>query len=160
MDNNEFDENIEEMNGAGEMPATENEGPAGEEHSHYDPSGSGDPITHKLTGMYQNWFLDYASYVILERAVPHLYDGLKPVQRRILHAMRELDDGRYNKVANVVGHTMQYHPHGDASIAGALVQMGQKDFLIDCQGNWGNILFLLLSLIQYILRTENSSLLQ
>ena len=90
--------------------------------------------------MYKNWFLDYASYVILERAVPHLNDGLKPVQRRILHAMRELDDGRYNKVANVVGHTMQYHPHGDASIGGALVQLGQKDYLIDCQGNWGNIL--------------------
>ena len=136
MDNKEFDENIEEMNDAVETPTESN----GEEHSHYNPSGNGDPITHKLTGMYQNWFLDYASYVILERAVPHLYDGLKPVQRRILHAMRELDDGRYNKVANIVGHTMQYHPHGDASIGGALVQMGQKDFLIDCQGNWGNIL--------------------
>ena len=108
-------------------------------HSNYVPPQDSSP-THKLTGMYQNWFLDYASYVILERAVPHLYDGLKPVQRRILHAMRELDDGRYNKVANVVGHTMQYHPHGDASIGGALVQMGQKDLLIDCQGNWGNIL--------------------
>ena len=95
---------------------------------------------HKLTGMYKNWFLDYASYVILERAVPHLNDGLKPVQRRILHAMKELDDGRYNKVANIVGHTMQYHPHGDASIGGALVQLGQKELLIDCQGNWGNIL--------------------
>ena len=90
--------------------------------------------------MYQNWFLDYASYVILERAVPHINDGLKPVQRRILHSMRRLDDGRYNKVANIVGHTMQFHPHGDASIGDALVQLGQKDLLIDCQGNWGNIL--------------------
>ena len=94
----------------------------------------------KLTGMYKNWFLDYASYVILERAVPHVEDGLKPVQRRILHAMRAVDDGRYNKVANIVGQTMQYHPHGDASIKDALVQLGQKDLLIDCQGNWGNIL--------------------
>ena len=94
----------------------------------------------KLTGMYKNWFLDYASYVILERAVPHVVDGLKPVQRRILHAMKVIDDGRYNKVANVVGQTMQYHPHGDASIKDALVQLGQKDLLIDCQGNWGNIL--------------------
>lgn len=94
----------------------------------------------KLSGMYQDWFLDYASYVILERAVPHIDDGLKPVQRRILHAMRRLDDGRYNKVANIIGYTMQYHPHGDASIGDALVQMGQKDLLIDTQGNWGNIL--------------------
>ena len=94
----------------------------------------------KLTGMYKDWFLDYASYVILERAVPHVEDGLKPVQRRILHSMRRLDDGRYNKVANIVGHTMQFHPHGDASIGDALVQLGQKDLLIDCQGNWGNIL--------------------
>ena len=94
----------------------------------------------KLTGMYRNWFLDYASYVILERAVPHVQDGLKPVQRRILHAMKAVDDGRYNKVANIVGQTMQYHPHGDASIKDALVQLGQKDLLIDCQGNWGNIL--------------------
>jgi len=94
----------------------------------------------KLSGMYQDWFLDYASYVILERAVPHIDDGLKPVQRRILHAMRRLDDGRYNKVANIIGYTMQYHPHGDASIGDALVQIGQKDLLIDTQGNWGNIL--------------------
>ena len=94
----------------------------------------------RLTGMYKNWFLDYASYVILERAVPHVDDGLKPVQRRILHAMKVVDDGRYNKVANVVGQTMQYHPHGDASIKDALVQLGQKELLIDCQGNWGNIL--------------------
>jgi topoisomerase-4 subunit A len=95
---------------------------------------------YHLTGMYQNWFLDYASYVILERAVPEIYDGLKPVQRRILHSMKRLDDGRYNKVANIVGHTMQFHPHGDASIGDALVQLGQKELLIDCQGNWGNIL--------------------
>lgn len=96
--------------------------------------------TPQLPDMYQMWFLDYASYVILERAVPHLGDGLKPVQRRILHSMKRLDDGRYNKVANIVGHTMQFHPHGDASIGDALVQMGQKDLLIDTQGNWGNIL--------------------
>ncbi len=98
-----------------------------------------DKVTH-LSDMFQNWFLDYASYVILERAVPHIQDGLKPVQRRILHTMKELDDGRFNKVANVVGSTMQYHPHGDASIGDALVQLGQKDLLIETQGNWGNIL--------------------
>ncbi len=94
---------------------------------------------NQLTGMYKEWFLDYASYVILERAVPHLDDGLKPVQRRILHSMKRMDDGRYNKVANIIGNTMQFHPHGDSSIGGALVQLGQKDLLIDCQGNWGNI---------------------
>lgn len=94
----------------------------------------------RVTGMYKDWFLDYASYVILERAVPAIEDGFKPVQRRIMHSLKELDDGRYNKVANVVGHTMQYHPHGDASIADAMVQIGQKDLLIDTQGNWGNIL--------------------
>ena len=99
-----------------------------------------EPKITRLNGMYQDWFLDYASYVILERAVPHVYDGLKPVHRRILHSMKQLDDGRYNKVANIVGHTMQYHPHGDASIGDALVQLGQKDLLIDCQGNWGNVL--------------------
>lgn len=99
-----------------------------------------DAIKQHLTGMYQDWFLDYASYVILERAVPAIEDGLKPVQRRILHAMKGVDDGKYNKVANIVGQTMQYHPHGDASIGDALVQLGQKDLLIDCQGNWGNIL--------------------
>jgi topoisomerase IV subunit A len=93
-----------------------------------------------LSGMYQSWFLDYASYVILERAVPHLDDGLKPVQRRILHSMKRMDDGRYNKVANIIGHTMQFHPHGDASIGDALVQIGQKDLLVDAQGNWGNLL--------------------
>ena len=112
-----------------------------EAHSSYDPTTKKEGDTkHQLTGMFQNWFLDYASYVILERAVPHLGDGLKPVQRRILHSMKRLDDGRYNKVANIVGHTMQFHPHGDASIGDALVQLGQKDLLIDCQGNWGNIL--------------------
>ena len=97
-------------------------------------------ITHHLNKMYQDWFLDYASYVILERAVPHIGDGFKPVQRRILHSMKRMDDGRFNKVANIVGHTMQFHPHGDASIKDALVQLGQKELLIDCQGNWGNIL--------------------
>lgn len=110
-------------------------------HSSYKvPGGDKPDFKYQLTGMYQSWFLDYASYVILERAVPHLEDGLKPVQRRILHSMKQLDDGRYNKVANIVGHTMQFHPHGDASIGDALVQLGQKDLLIDCQGNWGNIL--------------------
>ncbi len=99
-----------------------------------------DSVKQHLTGMYQDWFLDYASYVILERAVPAIEDGLKPVQRRILHAMKAVDDGKYNKVANIVGQTMQYHPHGDASIGDALVQLGQKNLLIDCQGNWGNTL--------------------
>ena len=112
-----------------------------EGHSDYKPVNRFDAAAvHHLSGMYQNWFLDYASYVILERAVPHLGDGLKPVQRRILHSMKRMDDGRFNKVANIVGHTMQFHPHGDASIGDALVQMGQKDLLIDTQGNWGNIL--------------------
>ena len=112
-----------------------------EGHSDYRPADTHDQsIKHQLSGMYQNWFLDYASYVILERAVPHINDGLKPVQRRILHSMKRMDDGRYNKVANIVGHTMQFHPHGDASIGDALVQLGQKDLLVDCQGNWGNIL--------------------
>jgi len=101
--------------------------------------GGGETIT-RVSGMFEDWFLDYASYVILERAVPSIEDGFKPVQRRIMHALKELDDGRYNKVANVVGHTMQYHPHGDASIGDAMVQIGQKDLLIDTQGNWGNIL--------------------
>jgi len=93
-----------------------------------------------LKGMYADYFLDYASYVILERAVPHVLDGLKPVQRRILHSLNEMDDGRYNKVANVVGNTMKYHPHGDSSIGDAMVQIGQKELLIDTQGNWGNVL--------------------
>ena len=111
------------------------------EHSDYKPVNRFDAsAVHHLSGMYQSWFLDYASYVILERAVPHIGDGLKPVQRRILHSMKRMDDGRYNKVANIVGHTMQFHPHGDASRGDALVQLGHKDLLIDCQGNWGNIL--------------------
>ena len=112
-----------------------------ETHSDYRPVNRLDAAAvHHLSGMYKNWFLDYASYVILERAVPHIEDGLKPVQRRILHSMKRMDDGRYNKVANIVGHTMQFHPHGDASIGDALVQLGQKELLIDTQGNWGNIL--------------------
>ncbi|MDR1259451.1 MAG: DNA gyrase/topoisomerase IV subunit A [Tannerellaceae bacterium] len=118
----------------------EEEYPPSEKHSDYKAPGDKGNVTYHLSGMYKNWFLDYASYVILERAVPHINDGLKPVQRRILHSMKRLDDGRYNKVANIVGHTMQFHPHGDASIGDALVQLGQKDLLIDCQGNWGNIL--------------------
>ena len=124
----------EKLNESAEEPQTEN-------HSDYKPVNRFDAsAVHHLSGMYQNWFLDYASYVILERAVPHIEDGLKPVQRRILHSMKRMDDGRYNKVANIVGHTMQFHPHGDASIGDALVQMGQKDLLVDTQGNWGNIL--------------------
>ena len=131
-----MDENniiTEELNVADEQTSQRSSGKFGKLME--DASG-----TRKLTGMYKNWFLDYASYVILERAVPHVEDGLKPVQRRILHSMKRMDDGRYNKVANIVGHTMQFHPHGDASIGDALVQLGQKDLLIDCQGNWGNIL--------------------
>jgi topoisomerase IV subunit A len=111
----------------------------GMQHFYENNENAEDTIT-KVTGMYKDWFLDYASYVILERAVPAIEDGFKPVQRRIMHSLKELDDGRYNKVANVVGHTMQYHPHGDASIGDAMVQIGQKELLIDCQGNWGNIL--------------------
>ncbi|MGG8494982.1 DNA gyrase/topoisomerase IV subunit A [Tenacibaculum sp. TC6] len=116
-----------------------------EENNNYEHDEELNPSTEntetitKVTGMYKEWFLDYASYVILERAVPSIEDGFKPVQRRIMHSMKDLDDGRYNKVANIVGHTMQYHPHGDASIADAMVQMGQKELLIDMQGNWGNI---------------------
>lgn len=124
-----------------ELLSTEEETTENNAHSSYKPSDKFDAsAVHHLSGMYKNWFLDYASYVILERAVPHIEDGLKPVQRRILHSMKRMDDGRYNKVANIVGHTMQFHPHGDASIGDALVQMGQKDLLIDTQGNWGNIL--------------------
>ncbi len=111
----------------------------GGNHFYENDENPEDTIT-KVTGMYKDWFLDYASYVILERAVPAIEDGFKPVQRRIMHSLKELDDGRYNKVANVVGHTMQYHPHGDQSIGDAMVQIGQKELLIDCQGNWGNIL--------------------
>ena len=123
----------------GTADSVEDAAPA-EAHSTYKPESFNDAIKYHLTGMYQDWFLDYASYVILERAVPAIEDGLKPVQRRILHAMKCVDDGKMNKVANIVGQTMQYHPHGDASIGDALVQLGQKDLLIDCQGNWGNIL--------------------
>ena len=127
-----MDDEIKDMDGLtpGEDSQEQNS------HSDYKPADRFDAsAVHHLSGMYKNWFLDYASYVILERAVPHIEDGLKPVQRRILHSMKRMDDGRYNKVANIVGHTMQFHPHGDA-----LVQMGQKDLLIDTQGNWGNIL--------------------
>ena len=139
-DNDEFidkDEDIE----VGNAETASQEASEAATHSEYKVPGKGEGrVSYHLSGMYQDWFLDYASYVILERAVPHINDGLKPVQRRILHSMRRLDDGRYNKVANIVGHTMQFHPHGDASIGDALVQLGQKDLLIDCQGNWGNIL--------------------
>ncbi|HEY0092521.1 MAG TPA: DNA gyrase/topoisomerase IV subunit A, partial [Flavobacterium sp.] len=117
---------------------SEGKSSGGHFYDHDEEVGS-DTIT-KVTGMYKDWFLDYASYVILERAVPAIEDGFKPVQRRIMHSLKELDDGRYNKVANVVGHTMQYHPHGDQSIGDAMVQIGQKELLIDTQGNWGNIL--------------------
>ena len=109
-------------------------------HHFYENNENPEDTITKVTGMFKDWFLDYASYVILERAVPAIEDGFKPVQRRIMHSMKELDDGRYNKVANIVGHTMQYHPHGDASIGDAMVQIGQKDLIIDMQGNWGNIL--------------------
>ena len=134
------DKDLNEDNSVKREEVAENDNEK-ERHSSYKVVDIENPeVKHHLSGMYQSWFLDYASYVILERAVPHVYDGLKPVQRRILHAMKALDDGRYNKVANIIGHTMQYHPHGDASIGDALVQLGQKDLLIDCQGNWGNIL--------------------
>ena len=132
------DEILEEDDG--EYQSSDMEGGV-EGHSDYKPVNRFDAAAvHHLSGMYQNWFLDYASYVILERAVPNIEDGFKPVQRRIMHSMKRMDDGRYNKVANIVGHTMQFHPHGDASIGDALVQLGQKDLLIDTQGNWGNIL--------------------
>ncbi|MDR1718601.1 MAG: DNA gyrase/topoisomerase IV subunit A [Dysgonamonadaceae bacterium] len=124
-----------------ENPENELTDPVEGDHSDYKvPVQLRGASKHHLSGMYQNWFLDYASYVILERAIPHINDGLKPVQRRILHTMRRLEDGRFNKVANIVGDTMKFHPHGDASIGEALVQLGQKELLIDCQGNWGNIL--------------------
>lgn len=133
--NEELTDNTEQQD---DIIAEDNDG---EFHSDYKPVNRFDAsAVHHLSGMYQNWFLDYASYVILERAVPHIEDGFKPVQRRIMHSMKRMDDGRYNKVANVVGHTMQFHPHGDASIGDALVQLGQKDLLVDTQGNWGNIL--------------------
>ncbi|WP_286833224.1 MULTISPECIES: DNA gyrase/topoisomerase IV subunit A [unclassified Proteiniphilum] len=127
-DNNEYDD-VEEITFSSKTPSGSKV-----------PVRLGDESTLNLSKMYQNWFLDYASYVILERAVPHISDGLKPVQRRILHSMKRMDDGRYNKVANIIGNTMQFHPHGDASIGDALVQIGQKELLVDCQGNWGNIL--------------------
>ena len=132
-----MDDEIKDLDGLTPEEETQEQ----DSHSDYKPADRFDAsAVHHLSGMYKNWFLDYASYVILERAVPHIEDGLKPVQRRILHSMKRMDDGRYNKVANIVGHTMQFHPHGDASIGDALVQMGQKDLLIDMQGNWGNIL--------------------
>lgn len=133
----EHDNNQEELQSQtpAEEPQNAEEAEEKTRFSRFDASA-----VHHLGGMYQQWFLDYASYVILERAVPHIGDGLKPVQRRILHSMKRMDDGRYNKVANIVGHTMQFHPHGDASIGDALVQIGQRDLLVDCQGNWGNIL--------------------
>ena len=130
-----------ESTGQSDMSDNSGQPESSDAHSEYTPANRFDAsAVHHLSGMYKNWFLDYASYVILERAVPHIEDGLKPVQRRILHSMKRMDDGRYNKVANIVGHTMQFHPHGDASIGDALVQLGQKDLLVDCQGNWGNIL--------------------
>ena len=130
-----------ESTGQSDMSDNSEQSESSDTHSDYTPANRFDAsAVHHLSGMYKNWFLDYASYVILERAVPHIEDGLKPVQRRILHSMKRMDDGRYNKVANIVGHTMQFHPHGDASIGDALVQLGQKELLVDCQGNWGNIL--------------------
>jgi len=126
-----------------------------------DQSGSGEGTIHDVipvSGMYENWFLDYASYVILERAVPAINDGLKPVQRRILHAMKEMDDGRYNKVANIIGSTMQYHPHGDMSIGDAMVNLGQKELLIDMQGNWVTCEQVIGQLHRGILRLDHPSL--
>ena len=133
------DEILEEQEQEG--TAGDDNGGEAEGHSDYKPVNRFDAAAvHHLSGMYQNWFLDYASYSILDRAIPHIEDGFKPVQRRIMHSMKRMDDGRYNKVANIVGHTMQFHPHGDASIGDALVQLGQKNLLVDTQGNWGNIL--------------------
>ncbi|KAF2340651.1 DNA gyrase/topoisomerase IV subunit A [Flavobacterium tistrianum] len=139
-DENNQDENLDNIQD-GDDDVIDGEGKHFEgAHFYENQEEEGEDVITKVTGMYKDWFLDYASYVILERAVPAIEDGFKPVQRRIMHSLKELDDGRYNKVANVVGHTMQYHPHGDASIGDAMVQIGQKDLLIDCQGNWGNIL--------------------
>ncbi|WP_343697480.1 DNA gyrase/topoisomerase IV subunit A [Flavobacterium sp.] len=139
-DENNQDENLDNIQD-GNDDVIDGEGKHFEgAHFYENQEEEGEDVITKVTGMYKDWFLDYASYVILERAVPAIEDGFKPVQRRIMHSLKELDDGRYNKVANVVGHTMQYHPHGDASIGDAMVQIGQKDLLIDCQGNWGNIL--------------------
>ena len=144
---NEDEENIipnEDENNDNQNDSTNNEGfddiSVSTGHHFYENNENPEDTITKVTGMYKEWFLDYASYVILERAVPAIEDGFKPVQRRIMHSMKELDDGRYNKVANIVGHTMQYHPHGDASIGDAMVQIGQKELIIDMQGNWGNIL--------------------
>ena len=138
MDDETKDEILEKNE---ETLEEQNESDAPQSHSDYKPVNRFDAAAvHHLSGMYQNWFLDYASYSILDRAIPHIEDGFKPVQRRIMHSMKRMDDGRYNKVANIVGHTMQFHPHGDASIGDALVQLGQKELLIDTQGNWGNIL--------------------
>lgn len=133
------EENDEPENDGLENNDMENEGSGEDVNNPFEPKVVDDTIV-PVSGLYENWFLDYASYVILERAVPSLYDGFKPVQRRIMHSMKEMDDGRYNKVANIIGNTMKYHPHGDASIGDALVQLGQKDLLVDCQGNWGNTL--------------------
>ena len=133
------EENEELENGGLENDGIDNEGKMDADGNPFEKSDVTDKII-PVGGLYENWFLEYASYVILERAVPSLYDGFKPVQRRIMHSMKEMDDGRYNKVANIIGNTMKYHPHGDASIGDALVQLGQKDLLIDCQGNWGNTL--------------------
>ncbi len=138
----------EELNAASQASEEQPEKPAVDDEIDLTEAGEDDPESSKnseyhtiqLSGMYENWFLDYASYVILERAVPNVLDGLKPVQRRLLHSMKDLDDGRFNKLANIIGHTMKYHPHGDASIGDALVQIGQKDLLVETQGNWGNIL--------------------
>ena len=133
---------MEEENIITVEPVEEEEAPVAEgpESDKFNKLLTGDSRKYKLSGMFKDWYLDYASYVILHRAVPHIIDGLKPVQRRVLHAMYKMDDGKYTKVANIVGQAMQYHPHGDQSILGALVQLGQKGFTVDCQGNWGNIL--------------------
>ena len=136
--NSNEDENNQELNDSNINEGFEDIKTSG--HHFYENNENPEDTITKVTGMYKDWFLDYASYVILERAVPAIEDGFKPVQRRIMHSMKELDDGRYNKVANIVGHTMQYHPHGDASIGDAMVQIGQKELIIDMQGNWGNIL--------------------
>jgi len=140
-DENNQDENLTDDNQDGDddeiinVDAKHFEG----QHFYENQEEEGEDVITKVTGMYKDWFLDYASYVILERAVPAIEDGFKPVQRRILHAMKEMDDGRFNKVANIIGQAMQFHPHGDASIGDALVNMGQKELLIDTQGNWGDV---------------------
>ena len=141
MDDETRDEDVLEQESEAQVEGGPQEAGEGESHSDYKPAGRFDAAAvHHLSGMYQTWFLDYASYVILERAVPHIEDGFKPVQRRIMHAMKRMDDGRYNKVATIIGDTMKFHPHGDASIGDALVQLGQTDLLVDTQGGWGSIL--------------------